>query len=55
MTLSGVKPVGPVPYPFENFSGYGAVEPTTGESFFLDLAQLNSTTFQIFLPECAHH
>ena len=55
ITLTGVKPVGPVQYQFENFYVYGAVEPTTGESFFLELPQLNSTNFQIFLTEFAHH
>jgi transposase len=55
ITLSGVKPVGTVQYCFENFSVYGAVEPTTGESFFLELPQLNTVNFQIFLRELAHH
>ena len=35
ITLTGVKPLGTVQYRFENFYVYGAVEPTTGESFFL--------------------
>jgi transposase len=55
ITVSGVKPVGPVQYQFENFYLYGAVEPTTGESFFLELPQLNTVNFQIFLNEFAHH
>jgi transposase len=55
MTVSGVKPVGPVQYQFENFDLYGAVEPTTGESFFLELPQLNTVNFQIFLDEFAPH
>lgn len=54
ITLRGIKPVGTVPYGFENFYVYGAVEPTTGESFFLELPQLNATNFQIFLQELAH-
>jgi transposase len=54
ITLNGVKPVGPVQYQFENFSLYGAVEPTTGASFFLELPQLNTLNFQIFLDEFAH-
>jgi transposase len=33
---------------------YGAVEPTTGESFFLELPQLTTANFQIFLKEFAH-
>jgi transposase len=55
ITLSGIKPVGLVQYYFENFYIYGAVEPTTGESFFLELPQLNTINFQIFLNELAHH
>jgi transposase len=55
ITVSGVKPVGVVQYQFENFYLYGAAEPTTGESFFLELPQLNTVNFQIFLNEFAHH
>jgi transposase len=55
ITLTGVKPLGLVQYRFENFYVYGAVEPTTGESFFLELPYLNATNFQIFLEEFAHH
>jgi transposase len=55
MTLSGVKPVGTVQYCFENFYVYGAIEPTTGESFFLELPYLTTVHFQIFLDEFAHH
>ena len=54
ITLSGIKPVGTVQYGFENFYVYGAVEPTTGESFFLELPQLNTANFQIFVNEFAH-
>ena len=55
ITVSGIKPVGPVQYQFENFYVYGAVEPTTGASFFLELPQLNAANFQIFLNEFAQH
>lgn len=55
ITLSGVKPLGTVQYCFENFYVYGAVEPVTGEGFFLELPQLNTINFQIFLDEFAHH
>jgi transposase len=55
ITVRGVKPVGPGQYQFENFYLYGAVEPTTGESLFLELPQLNTVNFQIFLDEFAHH
>jgi transposase len=53
ITVRGVKPVGPVQYQFENFYRYGAVEPTTGESFFLELPHLIAVNFQIFLDEFA--
>ena len=49
-----MKPFGPVQFRFENFYLYGAVEPRTGESFFLELPQLNMANFQIFLNEFAH-
>jgi transposase len=55
ITLTGVKPLGLVQYRFENFYVYGAVEPTTGESFSLELPQLNTVNFQIFLNEFAQH
>jgi transposase len=54
ITMTGVKPLGAVQYGFENFYVYGAVEPTTGESFFLELPYLNSVNFQIFLNEFSH-
>ena len=54
ITLTGIKPVGPVQYQFENFYVYGAVEPTTGDSYFLELPHLNTANFQIFLNELAH-
>jgi transposase len=53
IALRGIKPVGTVQYCFENFYVYGPVEPTTGRSFFLELPQLNTTNFQIFLQEFA--
>jgi hypothetical protein len=55
ITLTGVKPLGLGQYWFENFYVYGAVEPTTGESFFLELPYLNATNLQIFLEEFAQH
>jgi hypothetical protein len=33
---------------------FGAVEPTTGESFFLELPLLNSAMFQLWLDDFAH-
>ena len=44
-----MKPLGLVQYRFESFYVYGAVEPTMGASFFLELPQLNTVNFQILL------
>jgi transposase len=55
ITLTGVKLLGPVQYSFENFYVYGAVEPTTGECFVLELPCLNAVNFQIFLNEFAQY
>ena len=51
LTLPGVKPVGPMQWKFEAFYLYGAVEPLTGENFFLEFSYLNSVCFQAFLNE----
>ena len=47
LTASGVQPVGVVPPVFEWFYVDGAVEPTTGERFFLELPDLNAESFQL--------
>jgi transposase len=44
-----VPPVGSVQHGFEWLSIYGAVEPTTGDRFFLALPYLNPEGFQLFL------
>jgi transposase len=49
LTARGVPPVGPVQHVFQWFYVYGAVEPTTGERFFLELPYLNAANFQIFV------
>lgn len=51
LTLMGVKPVSKFQHRFENFYVYGAVEPSTGERFFLELPYLSSEMFQIFIDE----
>jgi putative transposase len=51
LTLPGVKPVGSMQWKFEAFYFYGAVEPLTGEGFFLEFSYLNSVCFQAFLDE----
>lgn len=55
LTLCGTKPVGPLQWRFEAFYLYGAVEPATGESFFLAFSHLDSTCFQVFLERLAQH
>jgi transposase len=50
-----VQPVSRVHPTFESYYLYGAVAPTTGESFFLDLPYLDAQGFQVFLTHFAHH
>ena len=47
LTARGVQPVGSVQHVFEWFYVYGAVEPTTGTRFFLELPYLNADNFQL--------
>lgn len=54
LTARGVQPVGAVQHVFEWFYVYGAVAPTTGERFFLELPYLNAETFQLFVNTFAH-
>ena len=53
VTACGVQPVATVRYQFDNFYLYGAVEPTTGASFFLELPYLNSQAFQVWFDDLA--
>ena len=55
ITLSGTKPLGPVQWRFEAFYLYGAVEPMTGESFFLEFSHSDSTCFEGYLEQLAQH
>jgi transposase len=54
LTAQGIQPVGVVQQTFEWFYVYGAVAPTTGERFFLELPYLNAGAFQIFVDAFAH-
>ena len=54
LTACGVQPVGSIPHVFEWFYVYGAVAPTTGERFFLELPYLSSDMFQLFIDAFAH-
>jgi hypothetical protein len=51
ITARGVQPIQPTSFRFESFYLYGAVEPITGDRFFLELPQLNTACFQIFADE----
>ena len=51
LTALGIKPVGPVQWNFQSFYLYGAVEPLSGENFFLEFSHLNADSFQLFLDE----
>jgi hypothetical protein len=51
ITIKGVKPIQKVQHKFENYYVYGAVEPISGDSFFLEMPYLDSECFQIFLYE----
>jgi transposase len=53
LTARGRQPVGSVQHVFEWFYVYGAVEPTTGERFFLELPYLNAESFQLFVETFA--
>jgi transposase len=49
LTAGGIHPIGLIQHVFEWFYVYGAVAPTTGERFFLELPYLDADTFQLFL------
>ncbi len=51
ITAKGIKPQQAYRQVFESYYVYGAVEPLTGESFFLEMPGLESECFQIFLNE----
>ncbi len=53
LTARGVQPVGTVQHVFQWFYVYGAVAPTSGEHFFLELPYLKADTFQIYLDAFA--
>ena len=53
LTACGVQPLGAVQHVVEWFDVYGAVAPTTGERFCLELPYLNAEMCQIFLDAFA--
>jgi transposase len=53
VTARGVQPLGQVQHVFEWCYVYGAVAPTTGERFFLELPYRNAESFQLFVDAFA--
>jgi transposase len=53
LTARGVQPIGTIQHVFQWFYVYGAVAPTSGEYFFLELPYLNADNFQIFVDAFA--
>lgn len=51
ITDFGVKPMAQIDYQYEWFYLYGAVEPKTGDAFFLHLPRLTADCFQIFIDQ----
>ena len=55
ITAKGIKPIQKVQFQFESYYLYGAVEPLTGDGFYLEMPGLNSTCFQVYLDELSAH
>lgn len=53
LTLRGISPVGSGQDRFESSDPYGAVKPTTGRSFFLELPRLEADCFHVFVERFA--
>jgi hypothetical protein len=53
LTARGIQPVGLIPHVFAWFSVDGAVAPTTGEPFFLELPSRNADPCQFVGDACA--
>jgi hypothetical protein len=53
LTALGVKPISPIQWNDQSFYVDGAVEPLTGDSFFLEFPHLDADCFQSFLDQFA--
>lgn len=51
ITACGVKPIGQWQWLFKAFWLYGAVEPATGSSFFLQFSHVDTKCYQAFLNQ----
>lgn len=55
LSAFGVKPLQTVLPRYENYWLYGAVEPLTGESFFLEMPALDADCFQVYMNEVSRY
>ena len=55
ITACGVKPIGKVQWEFVAYYLYGIIEPSSGDSFFLEFSHLDSQCFQVFLNEVSRY
>ena len=51
ISLPGIKPIAKVEEKYESVYLYGAVDPRTGDSFFLEFSYLTADCFQLFLDQ----
>ena len=51
ITACGIKPLGQWQWKFQTFWLYGAVEPASGEYFFLQFSHVDTDCYQRFLDE----
>lgn len=51
ISLPGIKPIAKVEEKYESVYLYGAVDPRTGSSFFLEFSDLTADCFQLFLDQ----
>lgn len=51
ITACGIKPIGQWQWLFKAFWLYGAVEPATGEAFFLQFSHVDTQCYQRFLDD----
>ena len=51
ISLPGIKPIAKVEEKYESVYLYGAVDPRTGGSFFLEFSDLTADCFQLFLDQ----
>ena len=51
ITAKGIKPIQKVQLEYESYYLYGAVEPLTGDGFYLELPGLNGDCIQVYLDE----